>query len=133
MVRSMPRALIIDDETLVAETLVGMLESRGWACATAADGEAGLAVLAEFAPDVVFLDMMMPVLDGLRTLPLIRRDHPRVFVVAMSGGNRDSAGEILDKAKRLGCGATLAKPFGLADVKQLLARLDRAVPARASP
>lgn len=124
----MPRALVIDDETLV-----GMLESRGWDCATAPDGMAGLAAIAAAVPDIVFLDMLMPKLDGLRTLPLIRRDHPEVFIVGMSGGSRDETGDLLEAARRLGSDATLDKPFGLAEVKRILAEFEARKSGRAKP
>lgn len=62
------RILIVDDDDLLCEMLQAMLEMHGYAVAIAADGEAGLKLLAEQAIDLVILDLVMPRMDGLRFL-----------------------------------------------------------------
>lgn len=51
----------------------------------AGDGAAGVAAIAELRPDVVLLDLAMPVLDGLQAIPLIRERSPQTKIIVLSG------------------------------------------------
>ena len=60
-----PRVLIIEDDTLSAETLETLLELDGYDVRTAFNGADGLAVASQFDPDVVLLDLQLPVVNGV--------------------------------------------------------------------
>jgi YesN/AraC family two-component response regulator len=73
----------------------------------AADGQAGVDVSSELLPDVVLLDIAMPVLDGLQALPIIRKACPDTVVVVLSGFGSNSAAA--QKALELGAHGFLNK------------------------
>ena len=105
----MPSILIIDDEPNIRRMVGALLTSEGYEVRDAAEGAAGLARVAEGAPDVVLLDLMMPgELDGLATLARLRESAPDVPVIMMSGkaGLSDAV-----KATKLGAFNFLEKPL----------------------
>ncbi|PYO88398.1 MAG: Fis family transcriptional regulator, partial [Gemmatimonadetes bacterium] len=81
-----PRVLLVDDEANIRRMVGALLQSDGFETVEAPDGNAALVRLADDAPDVVLLDLMMsPGPDGLATLEQIRKRAPHVPVVMMSG------------------------------------------------
>lgn len=104
----MARVLIVDDEPDILLMLRVNLEAEGYETALAADGEKALQRIAEDAPDVVLLDVMMPVMDGWGVLSALQ-DHaapPPVVVVSAKSSDRDIA-----TALSLGAVAFVTKPF----------------------
>ncbi|ABM27456.1 sigma-54-dependent transcriptional regulator [Nitratidesulfovibrio vulgaris] len=79
------RILIIDDEDDIRFSLRGILEDEGHEVTEAPDGEAGLRTLASDTPDVVFLDIWMPGMDGLTVLEHIHAAAPSLPVIMISG------------------------------------------------
>ncbi len=71
------RIAVIDDEPHICELLSLALGHRGYAVRCAADGAAGLALVREWSPDLIILDVMMPKASGIEFLPALRRDHRR--------------------------------------------------------
>jgi two-component system response regulator MprA len=112
-----PQILVVDDERAVRDALARALELGGFDVALAADGEAGLALVEEFAPDVVVLDLMMPRLDGLQACRLLRERGDRTPVLILTARS-----EVSERVEGLEAGADdyLTKPFAL---EELLARL----------
>ncbi|HEX8702621.1 MAG TPA: response regulator [Myxococcaceae bacterium] len=113
----MTRLLVVDDELSILEALQDILSLEGYEVVTAYNGVEGLRRIGEQRPDLVLLDLMMPVMDGREMLRRVRenpalRDLP---VVVMS------AGRIAD-AERRAASATLAKPFDLDHLLQTLAQ-----------
>jgi two-component system LytT family response regulator len=88
--KSTIRALVVDDEAPARQRLVRMiresLEGRVEVVGEAADGESALAALAEFEPDLVFLDVQMPGLDGLELVA--RMPHPQPYVIFTTAHDR---------------------------------------------
>ena len=119
--------LIIDDNELVRETLVNMLERDGYSTTVACDGDDGIKRLNETAIDLVITDILMPRKEGMETIAQIRRDHPGMKIIAISGGGEIGQharnGLFLDIAKKLGADATLAKPFRPKELKQAVGEL----------
>ncbi len=117
-----PTILIIDDERNVREMLEIGLARHGFAVVSAADGSEALALLRETVPDAILLDVMMPKIDGVSLVPLIRRvtEAPIVMLSALSDAQ--------DKIAGLAAGADdyVAKPFDLGEVAaRLRAQLRR--------
>lgn len=108
----MTRVLVIDDERRIRELLELALTHGGYAVRSAADGPAGLEAAKEFEPDVVVLDVMMPKIDGIALLPMLRRvtDAPVIMLSAK--------GELEDRVEGLAHGADdyLSKPFEIAEL-----------------
>jgi DNA-binding response OmpR family regulator len=108
----MSRVLVIDDERRIRELLELALAHQGYAVKSAPDGASGLAAAKEFEPDVIVLDVMMPKVDGIALLPMLRRitDAPVIMLSAK--------GELDDRVEGLAHGADdyLSKPFELSEL-----------------
>ena len=107
----MARILVIDDDPDIRETVRRTLESRGHTVDLAKDGRAGIAALAQHAPDLVITDVFMPDQDGIETLIELRKAFPNLRVIAMSGGNTGGLISLLDDMEGLGANASIPKPF----------------------
>jgi two-component system nitrogen regulation response regulator NtrX len=103
-----PRILVIDDEPAIRDTMRMTLEYEGYECLTASSGTEGLTTIERESPDLVFLDIKMPGLDGLETLGRIRATSDTLPVVIVSAhGTANTALE----AGRLGAFRFIEKPL----------------------
>jgi two-component system chemotaxis response regulator CheY len=107
----MPSILIIDDDDNLRDSLRRTLHKEGYTIMEANDGGRGLIQLGQSPADLILLDMFMPDKDGLETIMELRRMHPDVRVIAMSGGGFKGTVDVLHVAKKLGVRRTLSKPF----------------------
>jgi DNA-binding response OmpR family regulator len=108
----MPHVLIIEDNKDLRDLLQFILEGAGHSVSVASDGEAGLRAQQARPADIVITDIFMPNQDGLETIAHLRREHPQVKVVAMSGGGSRVKGEgTLLTAREIGAHIVLVKPF----------------------
>jgi two-component system nitrogen regulation response regulator NtrX len=80
-----PRVLVVDDEEAVRSSLRMIFEYEGYEVMLAANGPAGLRMAEQEAPDLVFLDIKMPQMDGLEVLRRLRGQEPAPPVVVLSG------------------------------------------------
>ncbi|HKJ03791.1 MAG TPA: sigma-54 dependent transcriptional regulator, partial [Longimicrobiales bacterium] len=120
----MAKLLIVDDEKSIREALLQVFEYEGHEVRGAAEGATGLKLNETFRPDVIFLDVKMPGMDGLEVLDQLREQDPGVLVVMISGhGTIDTAVE----ATRKGAYDFLEKPL---DTGRLLVTLRRALELR---
>jgi len=122
----MPRILLIDDDAAVLGTLRTLLQKAGYETLEAADGREGSRMLD--GVDLVITDLLMPEVDGVDLLGLIRKEGRKVPVIAMSGGGRVDPRSYLEVAKALGAYAALSKPF---DLDVMLATVREALASRA--
>jgi len=108
------RVLIVDDSVAVRRALGDALqrESGLEVCGTAPNGLLGLELVARSRPDVIVLDLEMPVLDGLEFLARLRAEHPRLPVLVFSGV-AGHANEATLEALWRGASDYLLKPHGL--------------------
>jgi len=117
--------LIIDDDEAVRRAFRHVLQKAGFAVLEADDGGSGLALCAERAPGVVFVDLLMPGMDGLAVLSAMKERHPNTPVVVISGN-----GTMNDAIEALRCGAWdfVSKPVE----NELLVRAARRAVERSS-
>ena len=102
------RILVIDDEAGIRDSMRRTLEYQGYHFVGAATGQEGLALIERDPPDLVFLDIKMPGMDGLEVLERIKAANPAVPVVIVSGhGTAQNAFEARDK----GASGFIEKPF----------------------
>jgi adenylate cyclase len=91
--RDVPLILAVDDTPQNLDLLTRRLQSQGYEVATAADGVEALARVAELAPDLILLDIMMPKLDGIETVRRLKADaayrHIPVILVTAKSDPRD--------------------------------------------
>lgn len=104
------KVLIVDDEPDILLMMRVNLEGEGFETVLAADGETALERIREESPDVVLLDVMMPVLDGWGVLEQLvdQPERPAVVVVSAKAAPGDLA-----RAYRLGAADYVTKPFGM--------------------
>jgi len=107
----MAHILLIDDDNLLRGLLRINLEEAGYTVTEARDGKEGLALQAQSPADLVLTDLIMPEKEGVETIIELRKKHPKVKIIAMSGGGRGSATDYLQTARKLGAARTLCKPF----------------------
>ena len=105
------RVLVVDDEPDIRATVSAMLEIEGYAVAEAANGADALHAVEEHVPDVILLDMRMPVLDGWGFAAELRRRGHRTPIVVMTAA-RDAA----HWAAEIAAAAFVSKPFGFDDL-----------------
>jgi len=113
------RLLIVDDHSVVSAGLEAMLSAAPGIgpIATAADGAEALRLCASELPDLVLLDLRMPVMDGHRTLEALRQRWPELRVVVISGSE---LGADVKLARRAGAAAFLSKSADPATVLQVI-------------
>ncbi|MEZ4268832.1 MAG: hybrid sensor histidine kinase/response regulator [Myxococcota bacterium] len=120
--------LIVDDEPVIRTLLADIVAHRGHVATCAENGSEGWKLLAQRHYDVVFLDVLMPVMSGLELLERMQTMSPRPQVIIMSGKITDAVEETLRQHPGV---AMLNKPFPMQHVTELLERQSRAVAARA--
>ena len=117
----MARLMVVDDEKGIREALVQVFEYDGHQVRAAEDGPDALLTAESFHPDVIFLDVKMPGMDGLDVLARLHTECPGALVVMISGhGTIETAIE----ATRAGAYDFLEKPL---DTDRLLVTLGRAL------
>lgn len=115
----MPTVLVIDDDDMVRSLLVRALTGARYTVLEAADGQAGLSLARSNAVDLVVTDLVMPVQEGMETIMTLRRERPRLPVIAISGGVTNSR-LYLDIAGKIGARRILPKPFTPKELIQLI-------------
>ena len=108
------RVLLVDDEEDYVKAMAERMDMRDLHSQVALSGEEALAVLEENPPDVIVLDLRMPGMQGMEVLERVRKDHPHIQVIILTGhGGEEEEAE----ARRLGAFEYLQKP---ADTGQLI-------------
>jgi DNA-binding response OmpR family regulator len=124
-----PTVLVVEDDPDIGKLIMLLLAAAGVGAVLRTDGASGLAAVAELRPDLVVLDVGLPVLDGWQVLERIRADGgdgPRLPVLVLSAHAQES-----DQARGLAMGADgfMLKPFRNHElVAQLRALLPAAFP-----
>jgi two-component system, OmpR family, alkaline phosphatase synthesis response regulator PhoP len=115
------RVLVIEDEARIAEGLRLNLSLAGYAVSLAPDGIEGLEKWRSWRPDLIVLDIMLPMIDGFSILKTIRQENEKIPVLILS-----ARGDTKDKVKglRYGVDDYLAKPF---DLEEFLLRVERLI------
>lgn len=110
------KVLIVEDDSNIAELLHLYLEKEGYETAVASDGGRGVELFRSFEPELVLLDIMLPVMDGWSVLRKIR-EAGKTPVIMLT-----AKGEVTDKIAGLEGGADdyITKPF---EMKEVLARI----------
>lgn len=104
------KVLLVDDEREFVQTLSERLQMRAFGSAVVYDGEEALSVIDEDEPEVMVLDLKMPGIDGLEVLRRVKRDHPDVEVIVLTG---HGSKEIEERCLEMGASAYLEKPVDL--------------------
>lgn len=110
----MERILVVDDEKPVRDALGLLLRHAGYRVVVAECGLAAVSALEAFTFDVVIVDIVMPGMDGIETIGILRQDAPDTSIIAMSGyatGSGLHEGDFFRTAVERGATCCLRKPF----------------------
>ena len=119
------KILVVDDEATILQTLRYNLERSGYAVCTASDGRSAVAMAQREEPDLIVLDIMLPVLDGIEACKEIRKTSS-VPIIMLTAKDQE-----IDKVLALELGADdyVTKPFALHEfLARVKARLRRPLP-----
>ncbi len=117
------KALIADDVLLMRELLKAILRKLGFSqFHEAENGEDAIRRYEEIKPEILFIDIDMPVKDGWHALTMIRQLDPRVLIVMVSGHDYP---EDMQRAAQMGANAYIVKPFSVVNVKDAIDQLVR--------
>jgi two-component system, chemotaxis family, chemotaxis protein CheY len=115
-----PRAVVVDDDRLIRELLTGILRNEGFqVVGEADDGQRGLAVCQKEQPEIVFLDINMPKMNGIQALIEIKKRCPATHVVMVSG---ESDVDTVRQAVTHGADGYIIKPFRPFKVAEAVSR-----------
>ena len=119
----MPKIMVVDDEPDVVRLVEFILQKEGFEVVTASDGRTGLSLLDEEKPDLIILDIMMPLMDGMEVLRQIRshRTTSRVPVIMLTA---KTASVTVDEARQLWVSDYVMKPF---DPERLVVKVKKAL------
>jgi CheY-like chemotaxis protein len=110
------KILIIEDDAAVRYTLKRILLSAGYSVLDAPNGRKGVQLFHLEGADLVITDIIMPEQEGIETIIELKSREPRTRIIAISGGGRTGAHDLLQMAERLGADAVLHKPFETAEL-----------------
>jgi len=127
------RTLVVDDSPTIRAVLGKMLEQEAYAVQKAVDGESALELARTEQPELIFLDIVLPGINGFAVLRALRHDPLTQHIpIVMISGNQQATEQFY--VQRFGADDFIKKPFGLREVQQSIDQLVRAerLPARVS-
>jgi len=113
-----PKVLVIDDDDELADVIRQVLRDAGYSVATVRHGAAALELVRHTSPDLILLDLSMPIMDGWSFVAQYRRTGKADARIVLLTGN-SHAPEI---AERLNADGYVSKPFDLADLMAIVQR-----------
>ncbi|MEN9929071.1 MAG: hypothetical protein RLZZ231_992 [Bacteroidota bacterium] len=118
----MKKILIVDDEPNIVMTLEYTFKKNNFEVYIARDGQEALDIVKTVFPDIIILDVMMPMVDGYATIEQIRNNSQlsHTKVIFLSAKNKESD---IEKGMALGADAYLTKPFSIKKVVEKVSEL----------
>ena len=126
----MHNIIVVDDELDVRDAIKRVLDRAGYSVRTTGDVAEALAELKRCSADVVITDIIMPKINGVEAIDLIRREFPAVRIIAISGGgnfgtsgyqpNAITTSAYLAAAQRAGAHLVITKPFESKDLLKVV-------------
>ena len=118
-----PRILIVDDHPLVRQGIASLLQGSWDICGEAGDGREAIGKVLELKPDLVLLDLRMPVMGGTAAARQIRRLSPSTKIVFLSMHDSET---VVELARLAGADACLSKRCVTADLRKVIAAVLKA-------
>jgi CheY-like chemotaxis protein len=115
------RILVVEDEFGLQETFRDVFIMEGYDVRVALDGEEGYQTFLKFKPDLVFTDVIMPIMSGIELVKKIRRDNPKIKVIYISGffGLKNVKHDLNEDILKYGY-PCLSKPFKISAMLELV-------------
>lgn len=123
------RVLLVDDDREFLESLLPLIEHQPvlTVAGTAGNGLDAIELTDELEPDAVVIDLHMPIVDGVTAVARLRKDHPNLCLIALTG---DPAPELHDAVTEAGADAVLMKGYLVDSLVQRLRAVRAAQEAR---
>jgi len=115
------RILVVDDDEALRSVLSNELKNEGYIVETAADGDEAIEIVKQRKFDLALLDIKMPHVDGFQVLQYLKKEHPVIKVIMLTGF-ADLKNAI--EAKKLGADDFVSKPY---DIVDLVTTIERAI------
>ncbi len=115
------RILVVDDDETLRSVLSNELKNEGYIVETAADGDEAIKIVKQRKFDLALLDIKMPGVDGFQVLQYLKKEHPVIKVIMLTGF-ADLKNAI--EAKKLGADDFVSKPY---DIVDLVTTIERAI------
>ncbi|ETN95899.1 Response regulator receiver domain-containing protein [Zhouia amylolytica] len=124
--KGLRKVLLVEDNTLTKKILEHILKKEGYQYRIANDGNEGIAAIAEFNPDIIITDIMLPVKNGLEVVVYAKRNFTHIPIIVLSAlGEEEGA---VTRAFNLGADDFVPKPFNPGElvlrIKRLLAKIN---------
>lgn len=117
----MAKILLVEDDDLVRDMLMQVLQRATHEVQTASDGEEATEILKTMEPDIMIADLIMPKKSGITLISEVKNKHPKMEIIAISGGGRLDPTGYLDLSESLGATVSFEKPV---DKSALLMAID---------
>ncbi len=125
----MTRILSVDDDLDLQQLVAYVLRKKGWEVAYAYDGKAGLEKARELKPDLILLDMMLPIMNGIEVITALKeKDDTKLIPVIVMTAYPSDAQFVQSTVMGLGAVEYLAKPV---HIDELVKTVERLLPAKA--
>jgi CheY-like chemotaxis protein len=119
----MKKILLVDDEKDFLYPMGELLQNRGYTVFTASSYPEALEILKNTNIEICVTDIILPGQDGFELMMMLNDDYPDIKIVAISGGGRVDKLDYLSLAKGLRADATLAKPFLIDELENIICTL----------
>lgn len=117
----MANILLVEDDDLVRDMLVQTLQRASHHVESASDGEEATEILKNSEPDIMVTDIIMPKKSGISLISEVKNKHPKMEIIAISGGGRLDPAGYLDLSESIGATVSFEKPI---DKSALLMAID---------
>ena len=116
--------MVVDDDTMAAQAIIDVLESKGYKAVLAINGGEALEKLKETKPDLILLDFFLPDISGREVCEKIREigELKDIKIISLTGSTFTESGK--EELKRLGVVDFIAKPF---EIKYLIGKIEGAI------
>lgn len=111
--------MVVDDDPGTRETFKDVLEAKGYKVSTVSNGNEAIKITGERPHDILFIDMKLPILNGLETYLAIKEINPRVIAVIMTG-YKEEMKDLIEEGLRNCCYICLTKPLDMDKVLELI-------------
>ena len=118
--RPMARILVVDDEDDLRAVLSDLLVDAGHEVYEASNGAEALALLEQNPVEVVIADLIMPVMEGIEMIRILRKQFPELKIVAGSGRGGNFMHANLERATHVGADRSIEKPYEPAELLTLV-------------
>lgn len=115
---------VVDDDPEICKTMKQILEKKGYSVVTCATGEEAIAFAGERAFDIIFIDMKLPVLNGLETYLEIKKINSKTIAVMITA-YRQEADELIKQAIEKGAYSCLYKPFEMDEAVRIIEEVSK--------